>query len=39
MVRTPIYTTPPAVGQIYFTDATTNSLIQFYKAVIIPPPQ
>jgi len=35
---TPVYTNPPAFGQLHFTDATSNSLIRFYKAVIYPPP-
>jgi hypothetical protein len=34
---TPIYTNPPAFGQIYFTNSITNSLLQFYKAVVTPP--
>ncbi|MGD1086698.1 MAG: hypothetical protein ABSA47_18325, partial [Verrucomicrobiota bacterium] len=33
----PIYTNPPAFGQIHFTDTTTNSLIRYYKAVVLPP--
>jgi hypothetical protein len=35
---TPVYTNPPAFGQLQFSDATTNSLIRYYKAVILPPP-
>jgi hypothetical protein len=33
-----VYTNPPAFGQIQFTDSMTNSLIRYYRAVIIPPP-
>jgi hypothetical protein len=33
-----VYTNPPAFGQIQFMDSMTNSLIRYYRAVIIPPP-
>jgi hypothetical protein len=33
----PIFTNPPAFGQVQFTNAMTNSLIRFYKAVVTPP--